>query len=58
MSPRGRGHGLAGGTSAVNNKIYYTLGRPREEADRDRCSPELAVRYGGGPGGLCAEGCR
>lgn len=25
MSPRGRGHGLAGGTSAVNNKIYYTV---------------------------------
>lgn len=51
MSPRGREHGMAGGTDAVNNKIYYPSGRPREEADRDRCSLELAVRYGGSGGG-------
>lgn len=48
MSPRGREHGMAGGTGTVNNKIYYPSGRPRERADRDRCSLELAVRYGAG----------
>lgn len=48
MSPRGREHGMAGGTGTVNNKIYYPSGRPREGADGDRCSLELAVRYGGG----------
>lgn len=48
MSPRGREHGMAGGTGTVNNKIYYPSGRPREGADRDCCSLELAVRCGGG----------
>ncbi len=48
MSPRGREHAMAGGTGTVNNKINYPSGRPREGADRDRCSLELAVRYGGG----------
>lgn len=47
MSPRGREHGMAGGTGTVNNKIYYPSGCPREGADRDRSSLELAVRYGG-----------
>jgi len=51
MSPRGREHGMAGGTGTVNNKIYYPSGRPREGADGERCSLELAVRYGGGWGG-------
>lgn len=48
MSPRGREHGMAGGTGPVNNKIYYSSGRPREGADGDCCSMELAVRYGRG----------
>lgn len=48
MSPRGREHGMAGGTGAVNNKIYYPSGCPREGADGDRCSLELPVRCGGG----------
>lgn len=34
------------GEQPVNNKIYYPSGRLREGADRDRCSLELAVRYG------------
>lgn len=44
MSPMGQEHGMAGGTSTVNNKIYYSLGCLREGADRNRCSLELAVR--------------
>lgn len=46
MSPRGRERWMAGRTGTVNKKIYYSSGRPREGADRDRCSLELAVRYG------------
>lgn len=32
MSPRGRQRSAAAGTGAVNNKIYYSLGRPRKGA--------------------------
>lgn len=39
---------MAGGTVAVNNKIYYPSGCASEGADGDRCSLELAVRYGRG----------
>lgn len=40
MSPRGSTH-------AVNIRIYYSLERPREEADGDHCPWELAIRYRG-----------
>lgn len=46
MSPRGLKDGVAEGTGTVNKKIYYSAARPREGANRDRCSQELAVRYG------------
>lgn len=36
--PQGTGTRMAGGTGAVNNKIYYPSARPREGADGDRCS--------------------
>lgn len=36
--PQGTGTRMAGGTGAVNNKIYYPSTHPREGADRDRCS--------------------
>lgn len=52
MSPMGWERGMAGGTGTVNYKIYYSLGCPREGADGNRCSLELAVRLGGGGVGV------
>lgn len=65
-SPRGREHGMAAGTGAVNNKIYYPLGRPGRGADADCCSLEFSVRLrrGGGipkrmeEGRHCAMACQ
>lgn len=56
MSPRGLEHRMAGGTGAVNTKIYYPSGCLRKGADRDRCSLELAVRYGEGIAGGSLRG--
>lgn len=42
MSPRGREHGLAGGTGPVNNKIYYPSGRHREGADGGLLFPGIS----------------
>lgn len=44
MSPRGLEDGMAGGMGAVNKKIYYPLGCPMKDADRDCCCLELVVR--------------
>jgi len=44
--PQGTGTWDGRGTGSVNNKIYYPSAHPGEGADGDRCSLELAVRYG------------
>lgn len=45
MSPRGGAHGMAAGTDAVNNKIYYPSPCPRKGVQRERCLLVSAVRY-------------